>query len=180
MDPELASFVLKFQDICKTGKNATLSFSTLSRKVFANLSVEIGSVKSHPQAPVPCAKSSPNFNASNLSPSRKRRLQRRAESRRLFAEEAKQDLSVDELKVLEAAEKAVNVRVQNMEVEEPLAVRDDASVLHTEDDTINQRKNCENNSNMGTSISQEIVDSDCGNIEEMDEDKLKKDKMAKK
>ena len=96
---------------------------------------------------------SPNFNSSNLSPSRKRRLQRRAGSRRLFAEEAKQDLSVDELKVLEAAEKAVNVRVQNMEVEEPLAVRDDASVLQTEDDTINQSKNCENNSNIGTSIS---------------------------
>ena len=53
--------------------------------------------------------------------------------------------------VLAAAQEAVNGRNQNMEVEEPLAIRND-----TIDDMINRSKNCENDSNTDTNYSQEI------------------------
>ena len=122
MDPDLVSFILKFQDICSTGKNATLSFSSSSGKVFANLSVEIGSVKQPPRFSVP-GTPSPTLHSRHVSPSRRRRMERRAESRKLFAEEAKHDLSLEERNVLDAAEKAVDNSVSNEVVE--LTVRDD-------------------------------------------------------
>ena len=131
MDPDLASFVFKFQDICSTGKNATLTFSSLTGKVYVNLSLEIGSVKAAPKFPLPCATSS-TANTRHVSPSKRRRMNKRAESRRLFAEEAKCNLSLEELNVLDAAEKAVNDSVNNIEVEELLEVSNDSNVNQNE------------------------------------------------
>ena len=42
MDQEIASFVIKFQNLCRSGKSANLHFTSNTGKVFANLSVEIG------------------------------------------------------------------------------------------------------------------------------------------
>ena len=99
--------------------------------------VKIGAVKPPSKVSTPCARSPPT-NASHVSPSRRRRTLRRAEARTLFAEEAKLDLSVEELSVLNAAEKAVDDSVQNMESDEhdSLEVKDDSN------DTQNERATC--------------------------------------
>ena len=42
MDPEIASFVIKLQNLCHSGKCANLHFTSNTGKVFANPSVQIG------------------------------------------------------------------------------------------------------------------------------------------
>ena len=175
MDPELASFVLKFQDICSSGKNATLSFSSICGKAFANLSVEIGNVQSPPK--IPCV-TSPSLNINHVNPSRKRRMHRRAESRRIFAEEAKQDLSVEELNVLDAAEKAV-VDDNVTEVQESLLVNEDIDMTQNEtsnpDDSMHIRNDRANNSDINNETNNE--NEECY-TEEVDQHELELDKIV--
>ena len=183
MDPELASFVTKFQDICNNGKNAILSFSSLNGKVLANLSVEIGAVKPPSKVSTPCA-TSPPTNASHVSPSRKRRTLRRAEARALFAEEAKLDLSVEELSVLNAAEKAVDDSVQNMESDEhdSLEVKDDSNDTQNEisiqDTKILISEDCANNVEAEAHDSTNQENADCDTVEEMDKHEQELDKFV--
>ena len=173
MDPDLASFVLKFQDICRIGKNATLTFSSLTGKVYANLSVEIGNVKEAPKFPIPCT-TSPTANTRHVSPSKRRRMNRRAESRRLFAEEAKMDLSMEELNVLNAAEKAVDDCMNNIESEELLEVRNDCNTTQNEPcckvNTVEAANDHENEL--------DILESENIDVEEIDKEELEKDKLV--
>ena len=167
MDPDLASFVFKFQDICSTGKNATLTFSSLTGKVYVNLSLEIGSVKAGPKFPVPCV-TSPPVNTRHVSPSKRRRMNRRAESRRLFAEKAKYDLSTEELSVLVAAEKAVDNHVNTNKVEESIEASNDSHVTQNEAscqvNMVQAIKDCENDPEE--------------DVEEIDIDELEKDRLV--
>ena len=107
MDPELASFVMKFQNLSNSGKNANLSFTSNAGKVTVNLSVEVGAVKPVLELPTivpPSCLLTPK--GSRISPSRNRRMQRRMETRKLFAEEALHNLSTEEMEVLDAAAEA--------------------------------------------------------------------------
>ena len=169
MDPELASFVLKFQDLCSSGKNATLSLSSSSGRVYANLSIEIGYVKSPQKLPV--SSRSPTLNTHHVSPSRKRRMERRAESRKLFAEEAKNDLTADELNVLEAAEKAVDDSLNSSVLEESLKVGNDNIVVQS---NLVQKEDCENDSVIDTTAVLENLDA----VEETDSEELARDKLV--
>ena len=51
MDPEIASFVLKFQNLSCAGKSANLSSTSTGGNVSVNLSYEIGTVKSVSESP---------------------------------------------------------------------------------------------------------------------------------
>ena len=114
MDPEIASCVLKFQNLSCAGKNAELYLSSDAGKVSVNLSFEIGAVKPIseflPVSSTPCPVIP---NSHRMSPSR--RTQRRMYTRKLFAEEATKDLSVEEKEVLKAAEEAENKGISELE-----------------------------------------------------------------
>ena len=108
MDPELASFVLKFQQLNFNGRNAKLLFKSFNGKVSLNLSVDIGSPMP-PMEEIPYSVSTPNSTfekkfKSRKSPSKQRRREKREESRRLFAEKAELELSVEEREVLTIAD----------------------------------------------------------------------------
>ena len=51
MDPEIAIFVFKFQNLCHAGKTANLSLDSKAGKVSLNLNVEIGGLHLPPQFP---------------------------------------------------------------------------------------------------------------------------------
>ena len=123
MDPEIASFIWKFQHFSSIGRNANLHLSTINGKVSMNLSVDIGFLPSPPYGPIPEYQSTPTsksfpssrFRNEQFSNSKQRRLAKRAEERRIFSEEATLDVSEDEQLVLKLAEKA-EVEVQNKPV----------------------------------------------------------------
>ena len=103
---------------------------------------------------------SPLNNDYRVSPSRKRRLLRRAEARRLFAEEAKNEITEEEQDVLVAAAEA-----------EANTIADSAQ---TQENETSNEEICE----------KEVVDS-CvdpieAEIEEIDPDELKRDKIVQK
>ena len=99
MDPEIASFVIKFQNLCRTGKSTNLSLSSKTGKVSVNLSVELGVVHVPPPPPP--------FGARRSRPSQIRRLKKRAEARKAFAEEASRELSIEEVDVIKLTNNAV-------------------------------------------------------------------------
>ena len=99
MDPELSSFLMKFQGLCRAGKEAKLSFTSKNGRTIVSLNLEIGRV--HPQSQFV----QPRPKHRN-GPSRERRRMRRAEARKNAAEEATKELSVVETEVLVMAEKA--------------------------------------------------------------------------
>jgi hypothetical protein len=98
MDQEVASFVMTFQNLCHAGKRANLSLSSKTGKVSVNVSVEIDGLRL-PLHHVPPPRLIPRGNKNRLS--RVRRKQKRAEVRRLFAEEARKELSAEEVEILE-------------------------------------------------------------------------------
>ena len=55
------------------------------------------------------------LNSHRMSPSGRRRTQHRMNTRKLFAEEATKDLSVEEKEVLKAAEEAENKGISELE-----------------------------------------------------------------
>ena len=105
MDPELASFVLKFQQLNFNGRNAKLLFKSFNGKVSLNLSVDIIGTPMPPMEEIPYSVSTPNstfgkkFKSRN-SPSKQRRREKREENRRSFAEKAELELSVEEKEIL--------------------------------------------------------------------------------
>ena len=99
MDPELSSFLMKFQGLCRAGKEAKLSFTSKNGRTIVSLNLEIGRV--HPQSQFV----QPRPKHRN-GPSRERRRMRRAEARKNAAVEATKELSVVETEVLVMAEKA--------------------------------------------------------------------------
>ena len=116
MDPEIASFIWKFQYLSSIGRNANLNLSTVNGNVSMNLSVNIGTLPAPPFGPIPTFQSTPtsksfpcqsrNGNAAVFSKSKQKRLQRRAEERRLFAAEATLNVSAEEQFLLNLAEEA--------------------------------------------------------------------------
>jgi hypothetical protein len=104
MDPEISSFTLEFQNLCRAGKNANLSFTSSNGKVIVNLNVQLGSLPSTPQVHSPPYR--PHLH--RYGPSRERRRLKRAEARKIAAEEAANELSTEEVEILKLAEKAEN------------------------------------------------------------------------
>ena len=104
MDPEIASFVFKFQHLCHAGKTANLSLDSKAGKVSLNLNVEIGGLHLPPQFPPPTF--IPQSSRRRNGPAQARRHQKRAEERRVFAEEATKELSTEEVDLLRQAERA--------------------------------------------------------------------------
>ena len=102
---EIDSFTQKFQNLCRAGKDATLSFSSNAGKVKATLSVDLGRLPPPPHYP-------PNYQLgaklAKNGPSQQRRRERRAEIRALAAVEAVKDLPEEEARILELAEEAEN------------------------------------------------------------------------
>ena len=127
----------KFQNLSCAGKKAYLSFSSVAGKVSVNLSFEIGAVKPISEyAPIVPSPYPVSSSSSKISPSRRRRTLRRMESRRLFAEEAAENLSFEEKEVLAeielGSEQEAGVRPDNV-VEKP----SEAIVQCIEKDTSN-------------------------------------------
>ena len=115
MDPEIASFVMKFKNLCHAGKSANLSLTSKTGKVSVNLSVEIGGLCLPHHVPlhhVPPPPLIPQWHRNGSS--RVRRRQKREEARKLFAEEARKELSAEEAKVIEHAEKAENEKASDL------------------------------------------------------------------
>ena len=115
MDPEIASFVMKFQNLCHAGKSANLSLTSKTGKVSVNLSVEIGGLCLPHHVPlyhVPPPPLIPQWHRNGSS--RVCRRQKREEARKLFAEEARKELSAEEAKVIEHAEKAENEKASDL------------------------------------------------------------------
>ena len=98
-------------------------------------------------------------------------MERRAESRKLFAEEAKNDLTADELNVLEAAEKAVDDNLNSSVLEESLKVGNDNIVVQS---NLVQKEDCENDSVIDTTAVLENLDA----VEETDTEELARDKLV--
>ena len=107
MDHDLSSMLKIFQNLCCTGKRATLSFSCENGKASVNLKVDVGEVKPSLEYPPPVT---PIY----VSPSRKRRSLKRAAARRLFAEEANANLSREEQDVLSLAAKAEYIDCESL------------------------------------------------------------------
>ena len=102
MDPEISSFIFKFQNLCRAGKDAKLSFSSNKGRTTVNLNLELGSPPPLPgQHPLHV-----HPQKHRNGPSRERRRQKRADIRRKDAEQALASLSTEELEVLAIAEKA--------------------------------------------------------------------------
>ena len=80
---EIDSFTQKFQNLCRAGKDATLSFSSNAGKVKASLSVDLG--KLPPPAHYPPPHRQLGAKLARNGPSQQRRRERRAETRALAA-----------------------------------------------------------------------------------------------
>ena len=119
MDPDIFSLVMKFQNLCKAGRNANMSLSCNNGKVSVQISVDLPTM-------IPLVKESPTFcytptpstvsssgrrRRSRNGPARQRRTRRRAEARQLFAEQSALEISIEEQEVLKAAEEAVKEMV---------------------------------------------------------------------
>ena len=150
--------MIKFQNLCRSGKSANLHFTSSTGKVFANLSVQVGEL-SGPAQSSPVLQGAP---VSRNGPSQVRRRQKRAEARRVFAEEAMKELSAEEVSVLKKAEKV-------------------------EKDTT--RKGCGEAIKEAENAYQEVADEICSDAaykqasnetEEVDADELARDKMVEK
>ena len=103
MDPEISSFIFKFQNLCRAGKDAKLSLTSKNGKTIVNLNLHIGSLP--PLLPGPHPQHVPPQKHRN-GPSRERRRQKRADARKTAAEQALDLLSTEEIEVLAIAEKA--------------------------------------------------------------------------
>ena len=102
---EITSFTQKFQNLCRAGKDATLSFSSNAGKVKATLSVDPGKLQPQPRYP---PHHQLGAKLARNGPSQQRRRERRAESRALAAVEAVKELPEEEARILELAEEAEN------------------------------------------------------------------------
>ena len=101
MDPEMASFVIKFQHLCRAGKDASLSLTSKTGKVSVNLTVELGENQNQPPFPqtfIP--------RRHRNGPSQVRRRNKRAEARKTFAEKASEEVSTEEADILNPAQVA--------------------------------------------------------------------------
>ena len=107
MDPEIASFIFKFQNLCHEGKEAKLSFSSKNGKAIVNLNVQLGSIPLPPQVHHPYPSQIPNHLFRNGA-SRERRRRKRAEAQRIAAVGAARELSAKDAEVLKLAEQAEN------------------------------------------------------------------------
>ena len=103
---EIDSFTQKFQNLCRAGKDATLSFSSNSGKVKATLSVDLGRLPQPPRYPPHHHQLGAKL--ARNGPSQQRRCERRAESRALAAVEAVKELPEEEARIIELAEEAEN------------------------------------------------------------------------
>ena len=147
MDPEIASFVLKFQNLCREGKSANLLFTSNTGNVSVNLSLQIGRLSDPPQASPP-----PHFPQEHrYGPSKVRRKQKRAVARRAFAEEAMRELSTEEVDVLKEAENAENGKTRT----DGLFGKETETVLKEVDDEI-----CPDDAYNGTENEAEEVDAE--------------------
>ena len=108
MNPsEIDSFVSKFRNLCRAGRNANLTFTSKAGKASVNLSVELGRLPDVGELP-----NKPQYHHlrhSRCGNSRQRRREKRAEDRKVKAAEAEQDLSPEEADILQLAEEAFNV-----------------------------------------------------------------------
>ena len=117
---EIDSFISKFQNLCHAGRNANLTFTSKAGKAIVNLSVELGSL--HPPAPIQRNQPPRNFpHHPRNGPSHQRRRQKRAEARRVTAEEATHELSNEEAEILELAEEAYRESKVDKEASEIVA-----------------------------------------------------------
>jgi hypothetical protein len=94
---ELDSFVRKFRTLWKSGRNAKLFVETEAGHAFVNLQVGLG--QAQPQQPV-------WHGGRGGSPSKQRRLERRAEERREVAAAAAEVEKVEKAKIAEKASEA--------------------------------------------------------------------------
>ena len=102
MDPEISSFILKFQNLCWAGKEAKLTFTSKNGNTNVNLSLQLGNLPPSPQF-------HPHHFPPRMhrnEPSRERRRQKREQARKSAAEEASKKLSAKEVELLNMAEKA--------------------------------------------------------------------------
>ena len=132
MDPEMSSFLFKFQNICRAGKDANLLFTSKNGKTIVNLSVELECL-SHPSRQPPF-----HPQKHRNGPSCERRRQKRAEARKNEAEQALTLLSAEEVDVLAMAEEAVGstsnaVKVINNELNDEICPDSEYQVKETED-----------------------------------------------
>ena len=105
---EIDSFVSKFRNLCRAGRNANLTFTSKAGKASVNLSVELGrlpDVEEHHHKSHHHSLPHPRFGNS-----RQRRREKRAEIRKVKAVEAAQELSPEEAEILKLAEEASNVQ----------------------------------------------------------------------
>ena len=102
MDPEISSFILKFQNLCWVGKEAKLTFTSKNGNTNVNLSLQLGNLPPPPQFHHHHFPPGMHRNG----PSRELRRQNREQARKHAAEEASKELSAEEVEVLNMAEKA--------------------------------------------------------------------------
>ena len=157
MDHELSSLLKMFQNLCCTGKRATLSFSCENGKASVNLNVDVGELK-------PALEYPPPVTPTHVSPLRKRRTLKRAEARRLFAEEAIENLSREEQDVLTLAAKAENFNYEAA----PVAINGDDMALDNRAQT---------NSDMQMDVDNKLPTDE---TEEVDPEEAKRDRMVEK
>ena len=101
---KMDSFIQTFKNLCRAGKDATLSFSSTAGKVEAKLSVDLGmlpALQRHPYHHHQQRGKQPRN-----GPAQQRRREQRAKARALAAAEAVQDLPKEEARMLELAEEA--------------------------------------------------------------------------
>ena len=94
--------IFKFQNQCRAGKDANLSFTSTNGKTIVNLSVKLECLP-------PSSRQPPNFHPQKHinGPSRERRHQKRAEARKNEAEQAFNLLLAEEVDVIAKADEAV-------------------------------------------------------------------------
>ena len=134
MDPEIASFIWKFEYLSSLGRNADLHLSSKDGKVSVNLSLDIGVLESpffkqFPANGHSTSNSSSSFenqSRNGLSNSQQRRLEKRAEERRKVAAEAMFNVSEEEQQLAEKAkDKSFNDNKGNVIVEKEASVSED-------------------------------------------------------
>ena len=126
-----------------------------------NLSVEVGAVKPVLELPTivpPSCLLTPK--GSRMSPSRNRRMQRRMETRKLFAEEALNNLSTEKMDVLDAAAEAEKDTIATEQNTRNCILEEE---LHDEDLTYNVPV---------------CTTAGSDDSEEVDEEELKRDKVV--
>ena len=103
MQSEIDSFIFKFRNLVHSGRNANLTLESKAGKVSVKLDVDLGCLPVPPQYH---RQPPPQFHRTRNGASYQRRRQNRADARAKAAEEAVQDVSVEEAEVLDLAKAA--------------------------------------------------------------------------